>query len=159
MCDKVVNTYPSGIKFVPECFMTQKICDKAVNKYFFVFDSIPDHYKNREIGVTVFSEDHSLIVYCPDKYKTQRMCDEAVDDCLAALKLVPDWFVISKMIKNLFTALYAEENVLYVNEGSGDAVFNCNGMGILNVDLNNINFDNNFDEDDPGTIILIRILA
>ena len=32
-------------------------------------------------------------------------------------------------------------------------------MGILNIDLNNINLDNSFDEDDLGTIILIRILA
>ena len=30
---------------------------------------------------------------------------------------------------------------------------------ILSVNLNNINFDNNFDEDDPDTIILIRLLA
>ena len=37
-------------------------------------------------------------MYCPDKYKTQRMCGEAVDDSLAALKLIPDWFVASKMI-------------------------------------------------------------
>ena len=32
-------------------------------------------------------------------------------------------------------------------------------MGILNIDLNTINLDNNFDEDDPDTIILIRLLA
>ena len=32
-------------------------------------------------------------------------------------------------------------------------------MGILNIDLNNISLDNSFDEDDLGTIILIRILA
>ena len=30
-------------------------------------------------------------------------------------------------------------------------------MGILNIDLNNINLKNNFDEDDPDTIILILI--
>ena len=42
MCDKVVSTYPSAITFVPECFMTQEICNKAVNSYFFLFDSIPD---------------------------------------------------------------------------------------------------------------------
>ena len=29
------------------------------------------------------------------------MCDKVVDDSLAALKLIPDWFVTSKMIKNL----------------------------------------------------------
>ena len=28
------------------------------------------------------------------------MFDKAVDDSLAALKLIPDWFVTSKMIKN-----------------------------------------------------------
>ena len=37
------------------------------------------------------------------------MCDEAVDDSLATLKLIPDWFVKSKMIKKRFTALYADE--------------------------------------------------
>ena len=32
-------------------------------------------------------------------------------------------------------------------------------MGILNIDYNNINLDNNVDEDDRETIILVRILA
>ena len=32
-------------------------------------------------------------------------------------------------------------------------------MGILNIDVNIIDLDNNFDEDDPDTIILIRLLA
>ena len=37
------------------------------------------------------------------------MCDKAVDDSLAALKLIPDWFVTSKMIKKLYTVLYADK--------------------------------------------------
>ena len=53
------------------------------------------------------SEDSFLIVYCSDQYKTQQMCDKAADDSLAALKLIPDWFITSKMIKTFFTALYA----------------------------------------------------
>ena len=48
------------------------------------------------------------------------MCDKAVDNCLAALKLVPDWFVTSKMIKTLFTDLYADEKILYFNENSSN---------------------------------------
>ena len=108
---------------------------------------------------TVFSEDPFFIVYCPDKYKTQRMCDETVDDSLAALKLIPDWFVTSKMIKKLFNVLYANENILYFNEDFGNVVFSFNEKGILNIDLNNINLGNNFDEDDPDIIILIRLLA
>ena len=63
------------------------------------------------------------------------------------------------MIKELFTALYADENILYFNEDFGNVVFSCNEMSILIIDLNNINLDKNFDEDDPDTIIHIRLLA
>ena len=103
----------------------------------------------------VVSEDLFLIMYCTDKYITQKI----VDDSLAALKLIPDWFVTSKMVKKLFTALYADENILYFDEDFGDVVFNWNGRGILNIDLNNINLDNNFGEYNPDTIIIVRLLA
>ena len=63
------------------------------------------------------------------------------------------------MIKKLFTALYADENILYFNEDSGDAVFNCNKTGNFNIDLNNITLGNDFDNDDRDTIILISLLA
>ena len=104
----------------------------------------------------VVSEDRFLIVYCPNKYETQRMCDEAVDDFLAALKFIPDRFVASKMFKKLLTVLYADDNILYFNEDSGNVIFSCNEMGILNIDLNN---DTNYNEDDPETIIHIKLLA
>ena len=99
-----------------------------------------------------------LIIYCPDKYKTQRMCDEAVDDSLVALKLISDWFVTSKIIKKLFTALYADEDILYFNEDSGNVVFFCNETDILNLDLSNINLDTNFDKYNPDIIILVKLL-
>ena len=63
------------------------------------------------------------------------------------------------MIKNLFTTSYADENILYFDEDSDNAIFNCNRMDNLNKYLNNINFDNNFDEDDLDTIIYVRLLA
>ena len=47
------------------------MCDKAVNKFFFVFDFIPDQYNIQEMFDTAVSNDPFLIVYCPDKYKTQ----------------------------------------------------------------------------------------
>ena len=88
------------------------------------------------------------------------MCDKAADDCLAALKFVPDWFVTSKLIKILFTALYADENIPYFNEDSGNVVYICNEMGILKIDLNIIYLvDTNYDEEDPDTVINIRHLA
>ena len=88
------------------------------------------------------------------------MCSETVDDFLPTLKFVPDWFVTSKITKKLFTAMYADENILYIDEDFGNIVFNCNEIGILNIDFNWINLeDNNFDEDDSGTITHVRLLA
>ena len=55
--------------------------------------------------------------------------------------------------------MYVGKNILYFNEDSGNVSFNCNEMGILNIDLNNINLNNNFDEDEAETIILIRLLT
>ena len=74
------------------------------------------------------------------------------------MKLILNWFVTGKMIKEPFTALYADESILYFNENSGNTVFSCNEMSILNIDLNNIYLDNTFDEDDLDTVILIRLL-
>ena len=112
MCDKAVATYTSAMNVVPECFMIQEMYDKAVNRCYFVFYTIPDRYKTQELCGRVVFEDLFLIVYCPDKYIIQKICDEAVDDPLAALKLIPYWFVTSEIIKKLFTALCADENIL-----------------------------------------------
>ena len=88
----------------------------------------------------IVSEDPFLIVYCLCKYITQKMYGKAVDDSLATnsqLTLIPDWFLTSKMIKELFTALYADVNLLYFREDSCNVEFFCNENGILNVYLNN----------------------
>ena len=53
------------------------------------------------------------------------------------------------MIKILFTVLYPDENILYFNENSSNAVFIWNEIGILKIDLNYINLGNtNYDEED-----------
>ena len=128
--------------------------DKADDRCFLVFDSVPNQHKTQEMCNSIICEDPFSIRYVPDRYKTHQMCDKAVDDCLATLKFVPDWFVTNKMIKKLFTALYVNKNILYFNEDSVNVIFYCNKMNILNVNLKNINADDiNYEEDDPDTII------
>ena len=56
------------------------------------------------------------------------MCDEAVDDFFPSLNFIRDWFVTNKMIKKLFTALYADVNILYFDEDSGNVLFNVDEM-------------------------------
>ena len=90
---------------------------------FFVIDSIPDQCKTQEICGIVVSLYPFLIVYFPDKYKTQRMYDEVVDDTLAELKLVPDCFFKSEIIKEVYPTLYADDGLLFFDEDSGDVTF------------------------------------
>ena len=62
------------------------------------------------------------------------------------------------MIKNIFTVLYADENIIYFNEDSGNVVFSCNEISFPNIALNDFNLDDtNYEEDDPDTIILVRL--
>ena len=42
ICDKVVDTYTSVIKFVPEYFKIEETSDKTVDICPFAFHSIPD---------------------------------------------------------------------------------------------------------------------
>ena len=111
MCNEAVNTNHSTIRFVSEYHTTQDICDKAVNTvvvflYFIQFS----------IDIRVISEDHFMLMYCPDRCKTQKMCDEAKDDCLAVLKLIPDWFVTSKVLEKFHDALLANDDIPFFDE-------------------------------------------
>ena len=119
----------------------------------FLVDSIPDEYKTQDICDIVVSLYPLLIIHCPNKYITQTMCGEAVHYSLASLKLIPDCLPeTSKMIKKLYTALYADDNIVYFNENSGDVAFSCNKMSIFSIDVNNIYIGNNFVKNDPDTI-------
>ena len=121
----------------------RKNADQNNSKYgHFLAVYVPDQYKTQEICDIAVSLYLSLVVYCHDKNITQKMCDEAVDNSLPALKLIPDWFVTSKMIKKLYTALYANNGLLFFDEDSGDVTFYCDEMSVLSVYLTNINLDN-----------------
>ena len=83
-----------------------------------------------------------------------------IDDFLAALKFVPERFVTNKMIKKLNNALFADYDVLFFYEDSANVKFYSDGMGILSLDLTNINLDDvNFYKDDLETIIHVRLMT
>ena len=99
----------------------------------------------------VVSEDPFELKDCRDRYKTQQMCNKAGDDLLL---LKAKWW------KKIITALYADNNIICFNEDHGNAVFSCNEMGIITIDLNNINLDDTDNNDDDfKNTIQMRLLA
>ena len=51
------------------------------------------------------------------------MYDKTFDDSQLMLKLIPDWLVTSKAIKELYASLYADENILHFDDDSDNVVF------------------------------------
>ena len=95
-----------------------------------------------------------MLKYCLDRYKTQEICDKAVDNFLPALKLVIDWFVTSKIIRKL-----TDDNILFLDENSGNVTFSSDEVDIVCVNLNIINtYDTNFYRYDLKIIIYARLL-
>ena len=45
------------------------------------------------------------------------------------------------MIKRLHNVLFSNNDIIFFDEGSGNVTFSSDEMGILSVDLNNINLD------------------
>ena len=62
-------------------------------------------------------------------------------------------------MKNLI--IHANDDILFYNEDFDKVIFIANQRHILAIDLDKINLhnDNKFDEDDPVTIIHVRLLA
>ena len=100
-----------------------------------------------------------VFYFFPDQYKNQEVCDKAVDDFLPALTFVPDWFVTSKIIKNLHNTLFTYNDIVFsfFFEDSGNITFSSDKIGILKADLDNINLDDfNFYEAGHETVIHLR---
>ena len=80
------------------------------------------------------SDDSFLTVYSCNDYLTQKMCDKVVDDSIALLKLILDWFVTSKMIKNFLLICVQTKIYSILSDFLGDfdnVVFDCNGRVFL----------------------------
>ena len=89
-----------------------------------------------------------------NKYKSQEMYKEIVNAFLPLLKFVPDWFVSNKMPRNRGNAVSLNDDIVFVNADSDNFTFLSDDMGLANVRLNDLSLDdNNFDDDDHGTII------
>ena len=73
MCDKAANIYSFTTQLLPECYRTQKICNKAFQKCRLAYINIPDRYKTQEMCDRVIYKDRLrlFIIFFPDQYQTQ----------------------------------------------------------------------------------------
>ena len=77
----------------------------------------------------------------PDWYKTQKMCDEAVDDSK----------ITNKILEKFHDSLLANDDIFFFDE----VIFYANEMGILGVDLE----ENNLDDDNKFLKMILKLLV
>ena len=70
------------------------ICERALEKCPYYLKFVPDKYKTQMMCEKTFEKPWSLLLkYAPDNFKTQEACDKTVRDYPSYLQFVPDWFV------------------------------------------------------------------
>ena len=88
------------------------------------------------------------------------MCDKAVNVCLPALKFVSNWFVPNKMLKKSDNVIFSNDDMSLDDIDSNIVTFFSDSIGLNTIDLNNVILDDdNFDGDNPETIIHVRLMA
>ena len=66
------------LRFVPDQFKTQEICNRAVQSDPWVLRYVPDQFKTQEMCNRAMQRDPWMIEHVPDHFITQKMCNEAV---------------------------------------------------------------------------------
>ena len=96
-----------------------------------------------------------MVKYCLNRYKTQEMSDKAADAFLPTLNSIADWFVTNKRLEKLDNAVFFNYDIDFDDKDSDIVTFFSDDLDLNTIDLNNINFD----EQDPETIINVRLMA
>ena len=108
----------------------------------------------------VISKELFTLKYCLNRYKTQEICDKVVDALLATLKFVSNYTVTNEILETLNNTVFSNDDIVFADADYDFAKFFSDDMGLNAINLNNIILeDDNFDEDDPETIIHVRLMA
>ena len=89
MCDKVNLENGETLKSVPYCYKNQEMCNKAVENYPHELEFVPECYKTQKMCDSCqYSSFCNKFV--PEYFMTQKMCDKAVNRCFFVFYFIPD---------------------------------------------------------------------
>ena len=75
-------------------------------------------------------------------------------------QFAPNWFVMNKLPDKLDNVEFCNDGIDLPDIDSHFATFFSDEVSVITMNFNNINLDdNNFDEEDPETIIHVRLIA
>ena len=72
MYKNAVKNLPYLIRYVPDQYKTQQMCDKAILENAEKLKSVPDYYKNQELCSKAVDNYPYALEFVPECYKTQK---------------------------------------------------------------------------------------
>ena len=114
--------------------------------------------RHKKFNEKAISKEHFMLKYCLHKLKSLEMCKEAATVFLKALKFAPNRFFTNKMLAKLDDVVSSNDDIVFVHTDFFNFTFFNDDMGLVNIDLINVSVDDdNFANDDPETIIHVRL--
>ena len=77
---------------------TREMCDQSFTIDYCLVD-IPDRYITQEMCDIAIQEDPANIEYIPDCYKSREMCSRAFEEDPANIEYIPDYFITEEMCR------------------------------------------------------------
>ena len=93
MCNEAVQSDLWVLEHVPDQYKTLKMCNEVVEKNLWMLEHVPYQYKTQEMCNEAVEKRPEMLKHVPDQFLTQEMCNEAVQSDPWVLEYVPDWFV------------------------------------------------------------------
>ena len=75
------------------------MCKHAGKKLIFIIRFVPDEYKTQEMCDKAILENHGTLKLVPDCYTSQGMCNNAVDNYPQSLEFVPECYKTRKNVR------------------------------------------------------------
>ena len=91
MCNEAFGKNPwHSLEYIPDCFTTQEMWTKAVEKYPSNLRYVLDHFKTQQMCEKAVVCNPFALDYIPDRFKTYKMCIKAVEEDPWSLESIPD---------------------------------------------------------------------
>ena len=82
MSNHAAKKLPNLLQYVPNQYMTQQMCDKAILENERTVNSVPDWYRNHGMCNKAVDNYHHVLDFTLECYKTQKVCDKDVNTYL-----------------------------------------------------------------------------
>ena len=97
MLTHAVKKLPYLLRYVPDQYKAEQICDKTILENGGTLKAVPHYYRNQEMcNKTANNYPHAL-EFVPEPYKAKKICDKVVSTYPSTIKFFPEWFITLEM--------------------------------------------------------------